>query len=66
MIKHILEYIEDQFGIKEYDTCYYMNTDTFESHGKVLYEQFIPANNYKLSTLQKSYACGLYQTDYDR
>lgn len=67
MIKHILEYIEDQFGIKEYDTCYYMNTDTFESHGKVLYEQFIPANNYVSCLHHKSHAaCGLYQTDYDQ
>jgi len=66
LIKHILEYIYDEFGISEFDNCYYMNTDTFETNGKVHYEQFIPAKKFINCLHHESHAaCGLYQTDYN-
>lgn len=66
LIKHILDYINDEFGITEFDNCYYMNTDTFETNGKVHYEQFIPAKKFINCLHHESHAaCGLYQTDYN-
>ncbi len=66
LIKHILEYINDEFGISEFENCYYMNTDTFEANGKVHYEQFIPAKKFINCLHHESHAaCGLYQTDYN-
>ena len=66
LMKHILKYIEDEYGISEFDTCYYLNSDTIEGGTKVHYEQLIPANQHVSQLHHLSHAaCGLYQTDYD-
>ena len=66
LLKHILKYIEDEYGISEFDTCYYLNSDTIEGGTKVHYEQLIPANQHVSQLHHLSHAaCGLYQTDYD-
>ena len=65
LMKHILKYIEDEYGISEYENCYYLNTDTIENGTKVHYEKLIPAKNYHNSLHHLSHAaCALYQTDY--
>jgi len=65
LLKHILKFIEDEYGISEYDTCYYLNSDTIEGGRKVHYEKLIPAKEYKNQFHHLSHAaCGLYQTDY--
>ena len=65
LLKHILKYIEDEFGISEYDTCYYLNSDTLEGGTKVHYEKLIPAKEFKNSLHHLSHAAsGLYQSDY--
>ena len=65
LMKHILKYIEDEYGISEYENCYYLNTDTIENGVKFHYEKLIPAKKYHNSLHHLSHAaCGLYQTDY--
>jgi carbamoyltransferase len=65
LIKEILNYIKNEYGISEFDNCYYSNTDTIEGPEKVNYERFIPAKNYVNVLHHLSHAaCGLYQTDY--
>jgi len=65
LMKYILKYIEDEYGISEYENCYYLNTDTIENGTKVHYEKLIPAKNYHNSLHHLSHAaCALYQTDY--
>jgi carbamoyltransferase len=65
LLKHILKFIEDEYGISEYDTCYYLNSDTLEGGTKVHYEKLIPAKEYKNQLHHLSHAaCGLYQSDY--
>ena len=66
LLKHILEYIKDEYGISEYDKCYYLNSDTLEGGTKVHYEQLIPANEHINCLHHLSHAaCGFYQTDYE-
>jgi len=66
LLKHILEFIKDEYGISEYDKCYYLNADTMEHTEKVYYEQLIPAKEHINSLHHLSHAaCGLYQTDYN-
>jgi len=65
LLKHILKFIEDEYGISEYDTCYYLNSDTLEGGTKVHYEKLIPAKEYKNQLHHLSHAAwGLYQSDY--
>ena len=65
LIKEILKYIETEYGLKEFDNCYYSNTDTIEGPEKVNYEQFITAKNYVNVLHHLSHAaCALYQSDY--
>ena len=65
LMKYILDYIYRVYGIKNYDTCYYQNTDTIEDGVKTHYEQLIPAKNYVNCLHHYSHAAsGLYQTDY--
>ena len=65
LMKYILKYIEDEYGISEYENCYYLNTDTIENGTKVHYEKLISAKNYHNSLHHLSHAaCALYQTDY--
>ena len=66
LIKEILNYIAETYGITEYDRCYYSNTDTIEGDTKVHYEQFIPAKEYVNCLHHLSHAaCAFYQTDYN-
>jgi carbamoyltransferase len=67
LLKHILKYIEDEYGISEYNTCYYLNSDTIESGTKVHYEKLIPAKEYKNCLHHLSHAAtGFYQSDYNQ
>lgn len=66
LLKHILKYIQDEYGISEYDTCYYLNSDTIENGTKVHYEKLIPAKEYKNCLHHLSHAAtGFYQSDYN-
>ena len=66
LLKHILEYIKEEFGISEFDKCYYLNADTIEHTEKVHYQELIPANEYINCLHHLSHAaCGFYQTDYN-
>jgi carbamoyltransferase len=65
LIKEILNYIQNEFGISEFENCYYSNTDTIEGSEKVHYERLIPAKNFINVLHHLSHAaCGLYQTNY--
>jgi len=66
LLKHIIQYIKDEFGISEFDKCYYLNSDTVEGSEKVHYQELIPAKEYINSLHHLSHAaCGFYQTDYN-
>src|SRR6056300_234607 len=66
LLKHILKFIEDEYGITEFDKCYYLNSDTLEGGTKVHYEKLIPAKEHINSLHHLSHAaCGFYQTDYN-
>lgn len=65
LLKEICKWIEKEYGISDYDNCYFLNTDTFEGKTKVHYEELIPAKNYEQLLHHASHAsCGFYQTDY--
>lgn len=65
LIKHILKYIEEEHGISEYETCYWMNCATHEGSEIVNYHELIPAKRFQECFHHHSHAaCGLYQTDY--
>ena len=67
LLKEIVKWIEKEYGISEYENCYYLNSDTIESTGKVFYHELIPAKNYINSLHHLSHAaCGFYQSDYER
>lgn len=67
LIKEILNYIKNEYGISEFNNCYYSNTDTIEGDQKVHYEQFIPAKNYINCLHHLSHAaCVFYQTNYEK
>jgi len=66
LLKEILKYIEKEYGITEYENCYYLNTDTIENTEKVFYQDLIPAKKYIQSNHHFSHAsCGFYQTNYN-
>jgi carbamoyltransferase len=66
LIKEILKYIKTEYGIEEFENCYYSNTDTIEGDLKVHYERLIPAKNYVECLHHLSHAaCAFYQTDYN-
>ncbi len=65
LLKEIVKWIEKEYGISEYETCYYLNADTIEATEEVYYERLIPAKNYVNCLHHLSHAaCGFYQTDY--
>ncbi len=65
LIKHILKYIEEEYSISEFETCYFLNTDTYENQSFTHYQSFIPAKKYVECLHHYSHAaCGFYQTDY--
>jgi carbamoyltransferase len=66
LIFQILDFIYEQTGIREFDKCIYLNTDTLEGDTKVHYETFIPAKEYEESLHHRSHAAtALYQSDFD-
>jgi carbamoyltransferase len=66
LMKEILQYIKNEYGINKYKNCYYSNTDTIEGDTKVHYEQLIPAENYINCLHHSSHAaCAFYQTSYN-
>lgn len=66
LLTNIIQYIKDEFGISEFDKCYYLNSDTIEGDYKALYHELIPAKEYINSLHHLSHAaCGFYQTDYN-
>lgn len=67
LLTHVLQYIKEEHGISEYDTCYFLNTDTVEGPQMVFYHNLIPANKYQACLHHESHAaCAFYQTDYDK
>ena len=46
LLKQILQYITAEYGIVEYETCYYLNSDTMEYKMMVHYDQLIPVKEY--------------------
>ena len=65
LLKEVLNFIRLEYGIEEYDNCYYLNCDTLEGHGKHYYEKLIPAKTYLSVDHHASHAaCALYQSDY--
>ena len=58
LLKHVLQYIKDEYGISEYDKCYYLNADTIENTEKVHYQELIPAKEYINSFLIISFNNG--------
>ena len=66
LINEILKYIKNEYGISEFETCYYSNTDTIEGPTKVHYEKMIPAKNYVNVLHHLSHAaCAFYQSKYE-
>jgi carbamoyltransferase len=65
LLKEIIKWIDENYGISEYENCYYLNADTVEADTKVYYEQLIPAKNYINCLHHMSHAAsGFYQTNY--
>ena len=62
--KLISEYITKKLGIKEFENCYYLNTDVIHNGLHILHHD-IPAKNYILSQHHESHAAGtFYQSPY--
>jgi carbamoyltransferase len=67
LLKEIVNWIDETYGIKEYENCFYLNSDTIEHDRKVLYHELIPAKNYINSLHHLSHAaCGFYQSDFNK
>jgi carbamoyltransferase len=65
LLGKIIKWIEEHYGISEYENCYYLNADTVEADKKVYYERLIPAKNYVNCFHHLSHAAsGFYQTNY--
>jgi carbamoyltransferase len=65
LLTEILKFIEKEYGISEYENCYYLNSDTVEVDTFVFYHELIPAKNYIGGMHHLSHAAdGFYQTDY--
>lgn len=64
-LKKILKYIEKEYGITEFENCFYLSThDAFTSFE---YTELIPAKNYIPSNHHESHAaCGFYQSDFEK
>ena len=67
LLSEIVKWIEKTYGIKEFENCFYLNSDTIEGTKKVFYHELIPAKNYINSLHHLSHAaCGFYQSDYEK
>ena len=69
IIPAIVKYIEAEFGIKEYNKCYFINADSCEGQGdkaRLIHHQVtIPAKEFIEGKHHLSHAaCGFYQSDY--
>ena len=65
LAEYIPQFIMNKYGIKEFDNCYYLNTDVVMSKMHNL-EQFIPSKNYELGLHHQSHAAGIfYQSPYN-
>ena len=70
IIPAIIKYIEAEFGIKEYDKCYFINADSCEGQGDkvhlVHHQLSIPAKEFIEGKHHLSHAaCGFYQSNYN-
>ena len=67
LIKEILKFIEKEYGISEFENCFFLNTQTLHHGNLTKYQTFIPAKNYVAGLHHLSHAaCGFYQTDYKK
>lgn len=67
LLTEIVSWIKKTYGIKEYDTCYYLNSDTIEGDEKVFYHELIPAKQYINCLHHLSHAaCGFYQSSFEK
>ena len=65
LLKELLNFVDSEYGIKEYDKCYYLNSDTLEGGTKHYYEKLIPAKSYHSCNHHLSHAaCALYQSEF--
>jgi carbamoyltransferase len=65
LAQHIPQYIMSTLGIKEFDNCYYLNTDVILDKSHSL-EKYIPAKEYKGGNHHRSHAAGtFYQSPYE-
>lgn len=66
LLREIVKWINKTYGIKEFENCFYLNSDTIEGTEKVFYHELIPAKNYINSLHHLSHAaCGFYQSEYN-
>jgi len=74
LLKEILKYIENEYGITNYETCLFSNTDCIEDdlyeeiskNGRNHFHVWIPAKKYISCLHHESHAsCAFYQTDYE-
>jgi len=66
LLNYVMKYIEKKHGIKHFDKCFYMNTDTIEGTKFVHYQHMIPAYEYIQGSHHLCHAASaLYQTDYN-
>lgn len=74
LLKKILKYIENEYGITNYETCLFSNTDCIEDDlyeeiskdGRNHFHLWIPAKKYISCLHHESHASGaFYQTDYE-
>lgn len=65
LAEYIPKFIMDKYGIKEFDNCYYLNTDVVISDKHEL-EKFIPSKNYKMAHHHQAHAAStFYQSPHD-
>jgi len=65
LAQYIPQYIMSTLGIKEFDNCYYLNTDVILDKSHSL-EKYIPAKEYKGGNHHRSHAAGtFYQSPYE-
>jgi len=61
------KYLMDMYGIKEFDNCYYVNSDVIMDEVRYNLEKYAPAKNYKAGHHHQSHAAGcFYQSPYDK
>ena len=71
-IEEILKWIEKEYGIKEYENCYFSSTDfvgeDFDKNYRIFYTaNMIKAKNYIHGKHHESHACGVfYQSPYEK